>query len=66
MQPVFWHREELKEYTPKTLQGSINPIALHNHVATLLRARQPLQPLDAKIQFIGEDTSRSASVSLLF
>ncbi|XP_042635785.1 myosin XVB [Catharus ustulatus] len=45
-------REELKEYTPKTLQDSINPMALHNHVATLLRARQPLQPLDAKIQFI--------------
>ncbi|KAI1232354.1 Unconventional myosin-XV, partial [Lamprotornis superbus] len=45
-------REELKEYTPKTLQASISPKALHNHVATLLRTRQPLQPLDAKIQFI--------------
>ncbi|KAF4797358.1 unconventional myosin-XV-like protein [Turdus rufiventris] len=45
-------REELKEYTPKTLQGSISLKALHNHVATLLRTRQPLQPLDAKIQFI--------------
>ncbi|XP_014744616.1 PREDICTED: unconventional myosin-XVB-like, partial [Sturnus vulgaris] len=45
-------REELKEYTPKTLQASISPKALHNHTATLLRTRQPLQPLDAKIQFI--------------
>lgn len=62
----FWHREELKEYTPKTLQGSISLKALHNHMAALLRTRQPLQPLDAKIQFIGEETSRSASVSMLF
>ncbi|XP_058278918.1 myosin XVB [Hirundo rustica] len=45
-------REELKEYIPKTLQPSISPKALHNHVATLLRTRQPLQPSDAKIQFI--------------
>ncbi|XP_058708268.1 unconventional myosin-XVB-like [Poecile atricapillus] len=45
-------REELKEYIPKTLQPSISLKALHNHVATLLRTRQPLQPLDAKIQFI--------------
>nr|XP_041575872.1 myosin XVB [Taeniopygia guttata] len=45
-------REELKEYTPKTLQSSISPKALHSHVATLLRTRPPLQPRDAKIQFI--------------
>ncbi|XP_041265307.1 myosin XVB [Onychostruthus taczanowskii] len=45
-------REELKEYTPKSLQSSISLKALHNHVATLLRKRQPLQPRDAKIQFI--------------
>ncbi|XP_063265365.1 myosin XVB isoform X2 [Prinia subflava] len=45
-------REELKEYIPKTLQASISPKNLHNHVATLLRTRQPLQPPDAKIQFI--------------
>uniref|UniRef100_A0A803VY18 MyTH4 domain-containing protein n=1 Tax=Ficedula albicollis TaxID=59894 RepID=A0A803VY18_FICAL len=45
-------QEELKEYTPKSLQASISPKDLHNHVATLLRTRQPLQPLDAKIQFI--------------
>ncbi|XP_017598698.1 PREDICTED: myosin XVB isoform X1 [Corvus brachyrhynchos] len=45
-------REELKEYTPKTLQPSISSKALQNHVATLLRTRKPLQPLDAKIQFI--------------
>ncbi|NXY35536.1 MYO15 protein, partial [Pomatorhinus ruficollis] len=45
-------REELKEYIPKTLQPSISPKALQNHVATLLRTRQPLQPLEAKIQFI--------------
>ncbi|NXJ19157.1 MYO15 protein, partial [Dicrurus megarhynchus] len=44
--------EELKDYTPKTLQPSISPKALQNHVATLLRTRKPLQPLDAKIQFI--------------
>ncbi|XP_058673510.1 myosin XVB [Ammospiza caudacuta] len=45
-------REELKEYTPKSLQASISPKALHSHVATLLRTRQPLQPREAKIQFI--------------
>ncbi|XP_068889012.1 myosin XVB [Aphelocoma coerulescens] len=45
-------REELKEYTPKTLQPTISSKALQNHVATLLRTRKPLQPLDAKIQFI--------------
>ncbi|XP_050175127.1 LOW QUALITY PROTEIN: myosin XVB [Myiozetetes cayanensis] len=44
--------EELKKYTPKTLQHSISSMALENQVATLLRTRQPLQPLDAKIQFI--------------
>ncbi|KAK4811861.1 hypothetical protein QYF61_012279 [Mycteria americana] len=47
-----WHREELKEYTPKALQSSISPQALQNHVGMLLRTRQPLQPVDAKIQFI--------------
>ncbi|XP_049668944.1 myosin XVB [Accipiter gentilis] len=45
-------REELKEYTPQTLQSSIRPQALQNHVGMLLRTRQPLQPVDAKIQFI--------------
>ncbi|XP_059684367.1 myosin XVB [Gavia stellata] len=45
-------REELKEYTPKTLQSSISPQALQNHIGMLLRTRQPLQPVDAKIQFI--------------
>ncbi|XP_038013497.1 myosin XVB [Motacilla alba alba] len=45
-------REELKEYIPKSLQASISPKALHSIVATLLRSRQPLQPRDAKIQFI--------------
>ncbi|XP_074900633.1 myosin XVB isoform X1 [Buteo buteo] len=45
-------REELKEYTPQTLQSSIRTQALQNHVGTLLRTRQPLQPVDAKIQFI--------------
>ncbi|KAM4889972.1 myosin XVB [Sylvia borin] len=45
-------REELKEYIPKTLQPSISPKELQHHVATLLRTRQPLQPLEAKIQFI--------------
>ncbi|XP_029815936.1 myosin XVB [Manacus vitellinus] len=44
--------EELKKYTPQTLQHSIGSMALENQVATLLRTRQPLQPLDAKIQFI--------------
>ncbi|KFO84812.1 Unconventional myosin-XV, partial [Buceros rhinoceros silvestris] len=47
-------REKLKEYTPKTLQSSIRPQVLENHVAMLLRTRQPLQPVDAKIQFIEE------------
>ncbi|XP_052664871.1 myosin XVB [Harpia harpyja] len=45
-------REELKEYTPQTLQSSIRPQALQNHVDMLLRTRQPLQPVDAKIEFI--------------
>ncbi|XP_040979342.1 myosin XVB [Aquila chrysaetos chrysaetos] len=45
-------REELKEYTPQTLQSSIRPQALQNHVGMLLRTRQPLQPVDAKIEFI--------------
>lgn len=45
-------REELKEYTPKTLQSSISPQALQSHVGMLLRSRQPFQPVDAKIQFI--------------
>ncbi|XP_032858325.2 myosin XVB [Tyto alba] len=45
-------REELSEYTPKTLQSSIRLQALENHVGMLLRTRQPLQPVDAKIQFI--------------
>ncbi|XP_009989819.1 PREDICTED: unconventional myosin-XV-like [Tauraco erythrolophus] len=47
-----WHREELKEYTPQTLQFSISPQALQNHVDVLLRTRRSLQPVDAKIQFI--------------
>ncbi|PKU38222.1 unconventional myosin-xv-like [Limosa lapponica baueri] len=45
-------REDLEEYTPKTLQSSISPQALQNKVGMLLRTRQALQPLDAKIQFI--------------
>ncbi|KAM9371432.1 myosin XVB [Phaethornis superciliosus] len=45
-------REELKEYTPKTLQSSISLQVLQNHVDMLLRTRQPLRPVDAKIQFI--------------
>ncbi|XP_009878223.1 PREDICTED: unconventional myosin-XVB-like [Charadrius vociferus] len=45
-------REELKEYTPKSLQSSISPQALQSHVGMLLRTRQALQPMDAKIQFI--------------
>ncbi|KFQ26802.1 Unconventional myosin-XV, partial [Mesitornis unicolor] len=45
-------REELKEYTPKTLQTSISSQALQNDVAMLLKTSQPLQPEDAKIQFI--------------
>uniref|UniRef100_A0A8D0FGN2 MyTH4 domain-containing protein n=1 Tax=Strix occidentalis caurina TaxID=311401 RepID=A0A8D0FGN2_STROC len=44
--------EELNEYTPKTLQSSIRVQALESHVGMLLRTRQPLQPVDAKIQFI--------------
>ncbi|KFP83628.1 Unconventional myosin-XV, partial [Acanthisitta chloris] len=45
-------REEVMEYTPKILHASINPKALQNHIATLLRTRQPLRPVDAKIEFI--------------
>ncbi|XP_074967592.1 myosin XVB [Phalacrocorax aristotelis] len=45
-------REELKEYTPKTLQSSISPQALQDRVGILMRTKQPLQPLDAKIQLI--------------
>ncbi|XP_068770245.1 myosin XVB [Struthio camelus] len=45
-------REELKEYTPKPLQSCISPQALQNQIGLLLRSRQPLQPKDAKIQFI--------------
>nr|XP_047920128.1 myosin XVB [Anser cygnoides]XP_047920129.1 myosin XVB [Anser cygnoides] len=45
-------REELKEYIPKPLQSQINPQSLQNHLGMLLRNRQQLQPLDAKIQFI--------------
>ncbi|XP_030361648.1 myosin XVB isoform X2 [Strigops habroptila] len=45
-------REELKEYTPKTLQSYISPQVLQNQVGTLLRTRQPLPPVDAKIEFI--------------
>ncbi|XP_065549738.1 myosin XVB isoform X2 [Lathamus discolor] len=45
-------REELKEYTPKTLQSYISPEVLQNQVDMLLRTRQPLPPVDAKIQFI--------------
>ncbi|XP_061222900.1 unconventional myosin-XV-like [Neopsephotus bourkii] len=47
-----WHREELKEYTPKTLQSYISPEVLQHQVEMLLRTRQPLPPVDAKIQFI--------------
>uniref|UniRef100_A0A8B9CJG2 Myosin XVB n=1 Tax=Anser brachyrhynchus TaxID=132585 RepID=A0A8B9CJG2_9AVES len=50
---------DLKEYIPKPLQSQINPQSLQNHLGMLLRNRQQLQPLDAKIQFIGEETSRS-------
>uniref|UniRef100_A0A8C3GNP5 MyTH4 domain-containing protein n=1 Tax=Cairina moschata TaxID=8855 RepID=A0A8C3GNP5_CAIMO len=49
---TFWHREGLKEYIPMPLQSQINPQTLQNHLGMLLRTRQPLQPLDAKIQFI--------------
>ncbi|KFO78481.1 Unconventional myosin-XV, partial [Cuculus canorus] len=45
-------REELKEYTPKTLEASISPQALQTQVGMLLGAQQPLPPLEAKIQFI--------------
>ncbi|XP_065504168.1 myosin XVB [Caloenas nicobarica] len=45
-------REELKEYTPKPLQSSISPQAMQSQVSMLLRTRQRLQPVDAKIQFI--------------
>ncbi|XP_008947752.1 PREDICTED: unconventional myosin-XV [Merops nubicus] len=45
-------REELKEYMPKTLQSSIRLHDVENHVAMLLRTREPLQSVDAKIQFI--------------
>ncbi|NWI21352.1 MYO15 protein, partial [Crypturellus soui] len=45
-------REELQEYTPKLLRARISPQALESHVVQLLRARQPLPPMDAKIQFI--------------
>uniref|UniRef100_A0A8C3J0S4 MyTH4 domain-containing protein n=2 Tax=Calidris pygmaea TaxID=425635 RepID=A0A8C3J0S4_9CHAR len=45
-------RQDLEEYTPKTLQSSISPQALQNQVGMLLRTRQALRPLDAKIQFI--------------
>nr|XP_009503895.1 PREDICTED: unconventional myosin-XV [Phalacrocorax carbo] len=45
-------REELKEYTPKTLQSSISPQALQDRVGILMRTKQPLQALDAKIQLI--------------
>ncbi|KFQ04205.1 Unconventional myosin-XV, partial [Leptosomus discolor] len=45
-------REELKEYMPKTLQSSIKLQALEKHVGMLLRTRQPLQRVDAKIQFM--------------
>ncbi|OPJ88596.1 hypothetical protein AV530_003107 [Patagioenas fasciata monilis] len=45
-------REELKEYTPKPLQSFISPQALQSQVSVLLRTRQRLQPVDAKIQFI--------------
>ncbi|KAM6245291.1 myosin XVB [Porphyrio hochstetteri] len=45
-------REELKEYTPKMLQSSTNLQALESHVGMLLRTRQPLQPADAKVDFI--------------
>ncbi|KFP33552.1 Unconventional myosin-XV, partial [Colius striatus] len=45
-------REELMEYTPKSLQSSIDAQALQNQVVMQLRTRQPLQPRDAKIQFL--------------
>uniref|UniRef100_A0A8B9I9Y0 MyTH4 domain-containing protein n=1 Tax=Anser brachyrhynchus TaxID=132585 RepID=A0A8B9I9Y0_9AVES len=54
---------DLKEYIPKPLQSQINPQSLQNHLGMLLRNRQQLQPLDAKIQFIGEETSRSTWVN---
>ncbi|XP_064007807.1 myosin XVB [Pogoniulus pusillus] len=45
-------REALNEYTPKTLQSSIRLQALESHAGTLLKTRQPLQPMEAKIEFI--------------
>ncbi|KFV65439.1 Unconventional myosin-XV, partial [Dryobates pubescens] len=45
-------REALNEYTPKSLHPSLRLQALESHVGTLLRTRQPLQPKEAKIQFI--------------
>lgn len=53
---TFWHREELKEYIPKSLQSRINTETLQNHLDRLLQTMQPIQPVDAKIQFIGEET----------
>uniref|UniRef100_A0A8B9GDQ5 Myosin XVB n=1 Tax=Amazona collaria TaxID=241587 RepID=A0A8B9GDQ5_9PSIT len=44
-----------RQYTPQTLQSYISPEELENQVGTLLRTRQPLPPVDAKIQFIGEE-----------
>uniref|UniRef100_A0A669QD59 MyTH4 domain-containing protein n=1 Tax=Phasianus colchicus TaxID=9054 RepID=A0A669QD59_PHACC len=52
---TFWHREELKEYIPKSLQSQISTETLQNHLDRLLRTMQPLRPVDAKIQFIGEE-----------
>ncbi|XP_068007620.1 myosin XVB [Melanerpes formicivorus] len=45
-------REALNEYTPKSLHPSVRLQAVESHVGTLLRTRQPLQPKEAKIQFI--------------
>ncbi|XP_054027080.1 myosin XVB [Dryobates pubescens] len=45
-------KEALNEYTPKSLHPSLRLQALESHVGTLLRTRQPLQPKEAKIQFI--------------
>uniref|UniRef100_A0A8D0KWC8 Myosin XVB n=1 Tax=Strix occidentalis caurina TaxID=311401 RepID=A0A8D0KWC8_STROC len=55
--------EELNEYTPKTLQSSIRVQALESHVGMLLRTRQPLQPVDAKIQFIAWEHLQLLTVS---
>uniref|UniRef100_G1N0C2 MyTH4 domain-containing protein n=1 Tax=Meleagris gallopavo TaxID=9103 RepID=G1N0C2_MELGA len=49
---TFWHREDLKEYIPKSLQSRISTETLQNHLDRLLRTMQPLRPVDAKIQFI--------------